>query len=75
MNIDKQLPLWSAPILFNAYTDALESILREQGVSNILHYMDDFLVIGAPHSGKCQEYLDKMLAVCLALGVPLATEG
>ena len=74
--IDNQLPfgLRSAPILFNAYADALEWILRDQGVSKILHYLDDFLVIGAPDSGECQEYLDKMLAVCAALGVPLATE-
>ena len=74
--IDKQLPfgLRSAPAIFNAYADALEWILREKGITRIIHYLDDFLVIGAPNTGECQSFLDKMLSYCNTLGFPLATD-
>ena len=48
--------------------------MREQGVSKILHYLDDFLVIGSPCGGECQAGLDKLLATCSVLGVLLAME-
>ena len=74
--IDKQLPfgLRSAPALFNAVADALEWILRERGVSHILHYLDDFLVIGGPGLHECTHYLDCMLSTCEELGIPLALD-
>ena len=74
--IDKQLPfgLRSAPVLFNAYADALEWIIRTAGVTHILHYLDDFLVLGAPGSGRCKAALDSMIATCRSLGVPLADD-
>ena len=53
--IDRQLPfgLRSAPLLFNGYADALEWIIQASGVHHILHYLDDFLVLGPPRSGVC----------------------
>ena len=74
--IDKQLPfgLRSAPIIFNAYADALEWILKERGCSSIIHYLDDFLVIGPPDSISCQAGLETMISTCRVLGVPLAVE-
>ena len=74
--LDKQLPfgLRSAPILFNAYADALEWILRERGVGTVIHYLDDFLLIGSPNSTECQTFLDIVIATCSELGVPLATD-
>ncbi len=46
--VDATLPfgLRSAPKLFTAATDALEWIIRREGVESILHYLDDFLLIG-----------------------------
>ena len=74
--IDRQLPvgLRSAPLLFNGYADALEWIIRASGVHHILHYLDDFLVLGPPHSGVCLAALDAMISICQSLGVPLAAD-
>ena len=74
--LDNQLPfgLRSAPMLFNAYADALEWILQKDGIPHLLHYLDDFLVVGPPDSPNCQLHLDKMISLCGHLGVPLATE-
>ena len=54
--VDTVLPfgLRSAPKLFNAVADVVEWILRQAGVVNILHYLDDFLLVGAPGSGMCR---------------------
>ena len=74
--VDKQPPfgLRSAPVLFNAYADALEWIIRTSGVTHILHYLDDYLVLGAPGSGRCKAALDSMISTCRSLGVPLADD-
>jgi hypothetical protein len=74
--VDTRLPLGlcSAPILFNAYADALEWILHQQGITSVLHYLDDFLVIGSPGSSQCSDFLQIMLSTCSMLGVPLANE-
>ena len=74
--IDQQLPfgLRSAPVLFNGFADALEWIMRNEGVQNLLHHLDDFLVLGPAGSGVCQGALCSMLSLCDRLGVPLAHE-
>ena len=71
--IDTQLPfgLSSAPVLFNAYADGLEWIVRSKGVKFILHYLDDFLVLGSSESKECQSALDTLKDCCQMLGVPL----
>ena len=74
--IDTCLPfgLRSAPKLFNVLADLLSWILEQQGVSPIMHYLDDFLTLAPPHSTTCQRNLDIIKSVCLHLGVPLALE-
>ncbi len=71
--IDKVLPfgLRSAPKIFSAVVDAMQGIIEQQGVE-ILHYLDDFLVI-SPSEGGCEEALAKALQGCQELGVPIAT--
>ena len=73
---DKVLPfgLRSAPIIFTAVADALEWIVRRQGVPYIFHYVDDFILVGKPHSSDCANYLATMLRTCTSLGVPIAPE-
>lgn len=46
--LDTTLPfgLWSAPKIFTAVADAVEWIVRQQGVQFVIHYLDDFLVMG-----------------------------
>jgi len=74
--IDNCLPfgLRSAPKLFNILADLLSWILEQQGVSPIMHYLDDFLTLAPPDSLTCQRNLDIIRSVCLHLGVPLAVE-
>jgi len=86
--IDKVLPfgLRSAPKIFSAVADAMQGIIEQKGVE-ILHYLDDFLVISpseegceealflviSPSEEGCEEALAKALQGCQELGVPIAT--
>ena len=72
--VDCQLPfgLASAPAIFSAITEALEWILRSRGVRNLIHYLDDFLLLGAPGSSECLQALHSTLSTCQELGIPLA---
>ena len=78
--IDTALPfgLRSAPKIFAALSDALAWILHSRGATHQLHYLDDFLLLGAPGSQECSQSLQLTLATCQELGVPVAshkTEG
>ena len=53
--IDTTLPfgLRSAPNIFTAVADAVEWILKHEGVRFAIHYLDYFLVMGAPGAPEC----------------------
>ena len=73
--VDCCLPfgLRSAPFIFNQYAEALEWILRHNYlIPNIIHYLDDFLIVGKPSSAECKIALQKMLHTCKQLGFPIA---
>lgn len=74
--VDMVLPfgLRSAPKIFSAVADAVEWIALEQGVSVLLHYLDDFLTIGKANSQECKNNLDKIKTICTFLGLPLKVE-
>ena len=74
--IDTCLPfgLRSSPKLFNTLADLLAWILNHQGVEPLLHYLDDFLTVGRPHSRECYDNLQVMKQVCQMLWVPLVIE-
>ena len=77
--MDTALPfgLRSAPKIFNALADALQWILELLGVQT-LHYLDDFLIFGAPDTEEGSRGLKLALEMCALLGVPVAaykTEG
>ena len=73
--IDGALPfgLRSAPKIFNTVADVLEWILRQRGVKNVFYYLDDFIVLGHPHSTECLQGL-KNTCKELHVGLPLAIE-
>ena len=72
--VDPMLPfgLRSAPKLFNAIADAIEWYLRQRGVQNVFHYLDDFIVVGPPDSTECADAIRVMDQSCTFLGVPIA---
>lgn len=72
--IDRALPfgLRSAPKIFNAIADIIAWVLGSIGIHQQLHYLDDFLFVGAPNSQQGQEYLTKALHTLEKLGIPVA---
>ena len=78
VNTDLPFGLQSAPKIFSAFADALAWILHARGVVWQLHYLDDFLFLGAPTDNACGRALDVALDTCGEMGVPVAahkTEG
>lgn len=74
--VDTCLPfgLRSAPYLFNQFADALEWILKTNyGLQWVIHYLDDYLILGPPSSDQCRQFLQAFLKVCALLGIPVAT--
>ena len=74
--VDRVLPfgLRSAPRLFSAVADGLQFIARSQGIENVAHYLDDFIVLGRPGSDQCDHDFQLLVRICEQLGVPLAEE-
>ena len=74
--LDTCLPfgLWSAPKLFNILAELLAWIAQHNGVTFSIHYLDDFLTMGPPHSPICNRNMHVFIEVCERLGVPLALE-
>lgn len=74
--VDCQLPfgLASAPAIFSALAEALHWVLHQRGVRAIVHYLDDFLLLGSPGSLECTRALAITLATCQELGVPIAPD-
>ena len=72
--IDPMLPfgLSSAPKIFNALADALNWILQRAGIHYILHYLDDYVLVGPPNSPTCQASLAILHRICNYLHIPLA---
>jgi len=63
-----------APKIFTAIVDAAEWIIRQERVKSVIHYLDNFLVIGGPASPKCAVALDTLSGVFASLGLPVANE-
>ena len=75
--IDAALPfgLHSAPKIFTAVADAVTWIIQQQGAPLlIIHYLDDFLLIGPPGCDDCAVALAILLQTFNLLGLPVAWE-
>ncbi len=60
-----------APKIFTAIADG---VARTRGVNNLLHYLDDFFLTGAPSSDECRVAKRTLLQVFEDLGIPVAKE-
>ena len=73
--VDRALPfgLCSAPKIFTAFADFLAWVLHQHGITHQLHYLDDFLFLGAPLSDQAARALETTCRVFHMLGVPIST--
>lgn len=72
--VDLALPfgLRSAPYIFNAVASMVNWILvNNYNVTNLVHYLDDFIMVGPANGDTCKVNLAKSIDVCSKLGVPL----
>lgn len=53
--------LRSASIIFSAVADGLEFMIRQAGVSDVGHYLHDFILVGPPKSRVCSMALQTAL--------------
>ena len=59
--------LRSSPCLFNKYANALEYIMQQNGITSVVHYIDDY-VTWHTSLATCQRNFDIMLQTCDMLG-------
>ncbi len=73
--VDRALPfsLRSAPKIFSAVANFITWVLHSSGISHQLHYLDDFLFLGAPYSDEAARALEMVSKVLHMLGIPIAT--
>ncbi len=69
--VDTTLPfgLRSAPLVFTAVVDAAQWVMKKQGISQVFHYVDDFITLGA-NATECSRNNTIMHEVCSKLGLP-----
>ena len=74
--IDLFLPfgLYSSPVLFNEYADALLYTMKASKVQDLLHYLGDYFTMGLPHSLVCANSIFAMIAMCEELGFAVNPE-
>jgi hypothetical protein len=72
--LDSVLPfgLRSVPIIFTVLADGLLWIMINQGIRAVLHYLDEYLLLGDPGTSECADALQLSLRLCECLGVPVA---
>ena len=58
-------------MIFSAIADGLLWIMQKKGVSWAIHYIDDFLTMGAPLTGQCLKNTLIMQSVCDDAGLPM----
>ena len=67
--VDTCLPFgfWSAPKIFTALADMLQWCVKDQGMSHLFHYLDDFITMGSAGSVEFQANMTTLTAICNSL--------
>ncbi len=73
--VDRSLPfgLRSAPKIFTAFADMTAWAIHYRGVQFVMHYLDDFLLFGAPGSTEATVAAALASEVFSHTGIPVAT--
>ena len=72
--VDMVLPFGvrSAPYIFTCIADLVEWVVkRNNDVTFLMHYLDDFHTLGSSGSSVCQHNLDRSIDCFSKLGIPL----
>lgn len=65
----------SSCAIFERFSSSLEYISNNLlKIRHMIHILDDFLILGPPNSPDCQNDLNKFLAFCSDIGVPIKEE-
>ena len=65
----------SSPAIFERFSTAVERIAKNiLNIHDIIHILDDFLMIGPPASAKCSNYLSSFLNLCKKVGIPIKAD-
>lgn len=67
--------LRSAPKFFTPLADTAEWIVKQRGVEFVIHYLNDFLLVGRPGSSEYSAGLRCLLKSFAALGFPVDSHG
>lgn len=60
---------------FEMFSTFLQWVLvQSSGLSTVVHYLDEFLFVGAAQSGECQELLSAFVRLAREFGVPRAVD-
>ena len=72
--VDTCLPfgLRSTPYHFNQFAEAMQWILQHN--YGLIHYLDDYLIVGTHDSHSCGEHLQCFLWVCNPLGISVTMD-
>ncbi len=62
--------LRSSPWIFNEFSSSIEWIGLDQGVTDLIHLLDDFFTAGPLETTVCEDNLELMLALCTLIGAP-----
>ena len=60
--------------MFNQFVEALQWILSHNYNICLIHYLDDYFLVGPPDAQNCAAAVHTTLTVCTALGIPVALD-
>ena len=64
-----------APFIFTQFAEAWHWILQHRhGICYLLHYLDDYITVGASNSRECHKNLSSIGSYSSSLGIPLTLE-
>jgi hypothetical protein len=73
---DLTLPfgLRSSPMIWEDYATAIQWIMSDNGVFNVVRYVDDFLFGGPADSKQCESDITRAVTLLESLGAPIAMD-
>ena len=71
-NMHVNMGVFAETVIFNILADLSQWITQQHGVCHIMHYFNNFLLLGFPGVNVCQTNLDTIVKSFKTLGVSLA---